>query len=137
MKNKLIVYILFRELSKRNRRRIRSPARYANCGISGRSINSSTPSTLSSSLPLSSPHLPHSISSASRGQFLVLHTCYQPITQVIFFLKRRFKTSRTALQSEKDSRSLLVVFFKCFLSKTTYLTFCRHNRLLDGQTPTS
>lgn len=85
MKNKLIVYILFRELSKRNRRRIRSLARYANCGISGRSINSSTPSTLSSSLPLSSPHLPHSVSSASRGQFLVLRTCYQSITRVNFF----------------------------------------------------
>lgn len=83
MKNKLIVYILFRELSKRNRRRIRSLARYANCGISGRSVNSSTPSTLSSSLPLSSLHLPHSISSASRGQFLVLRMCLSH--RLIFF----------------------------------------------------
>ena len=109
-KNKIIVYILFRELSKkRNRRRIRSLARYANCSISVRSINSSTPSKLPLCPPLSlcTPTTFHLFrvkrSVPNSGYMLSVYRIN------VNFLKRRFITpvfSGTSLQSGKGLASV-------------------------------
>lgn len=139
MNNKIIVYILFRELSKkRNRRCIRSLARYANCSISVRSINSSTLPKLPVCLPLSlrTPTAFHLFSverSVPNSGYMI--SVYHINVN---FLKRRFVTptlSGIALQSEKRLASICGTCCYCssnVSSKKTDLTFCRHNKLLDS-----
>lgn len=117
MKNKLVVYILFRELrKKRNTRRIRSLARYANCIISVRSINCSTLLKLPLRLPLSlctstTFHL-FSIQRSVPNSGYTVSVYHINVN----FLKRRFRTrtlSGTTLRSGKGLASIWGTFCYC------------------------
>jgi len=92
MRNKIIAYILFRDLNKkRNIRNIRSLVRYANCSISVRSSNLQHFSHIPWAFFSPSVLLPDVTCLASRGQFLIVfYMCHELNRQIFNFLKLFF-----------------------------------------------